>query len=204
MLGLINKSVQCFLRETYGAPLWARVAARAGLGRDCFEPLLHYDDAITEGIIAAALAELGKTREVLLEDLGTFLASREVLRRLLRFGGGDYLDFLLSLEELRGRGRLTLPDLDLPGLVLRDTGGGHFMLMLDTQTQDWTPVFAGLLRAMADDYGALVLIETVAEGVAGGGQIAISLMEARYAAGRSFDLAAPPTMRAHTAGGGRA
>lgn len=196
MHGLVNKSIQCFLRYTYGEALWTRVAVRAGMRKDdTFEPLLHYEDALTEAIVVAALGELGRSRDVLFEDLGTFLASREALRRLLRFGGGDYLDFLLSLEELPGRGRLTLPDLDLPGLALHEGRGGHFLLLVESDIRDWTPVITGLLRAMADDYGALVLIEMVDDGPDERGKISISLLEARYATGRSFDLAATPVIR---------
>lgn len=198
MHGLISKSIQCFLNDTYGENLWMRIAARAGLSRDhIFEPLLHYDDSVTEAVVVAALGELGRTRDVLFEDLGTFLASREALRRLLRFGGGDYLDFLLSLEELPGRGCLTLPDLDLPGLTLCDGGAGHFLLLVESAVADWTPVMAGLLRAMADDYGALVLIETVDDGQEVRDKISISLLEARYAEGRRFDLAAAPVSSAN-------
>lgn len=31
MHGLINRSIQCFVQDTYGAELWADVAADAGL-----------------------------------------------------------------------------------------------------------------------------------------------------------------------------
>ena len=48
-------------------------------------------------------------------------------------------------------------------------------------------LIVGLLRAMADDYGALVLLEH--RGVADGGeQVAVTLLDQSYAAGRRFDL----------------
>ena len=88
MHGLINRSIQCFLRDTYGPASWSAIAGAAGLGFDNFEPLLIYDAALTESVIAAAAGYLQRPRETVLEDLGTYLVSHpnlEALRRLLRF-----------------------------------------------------------------------------------------------------------------------
>jgi len=43
MHGLVNRSVQCFLRDTYGTDLWVAVAAEAGVAPEGFEALMHYD-----------------------------------------------------------------------------------------------------------------------------------------------------------------
>ena len=94
MHGLINRSIQRFLHDTYGGDTWAQVAADAGLCVQGFEALLSYDDALTEAVLAAASIRLAKPRDAVLEDLGIYLAHLEPLRRLLRFGGVDYPDFL--------------------------------------------------------------------------------------------------------------
>ena len=47
MHGLMNRAVQCFVRDTYGPRVWADVAVRADLGFDNFEAMLAYDDQIT-------------------------------------------------------------------------------------------------------------------------------------------------------------
>ena len=54
MHGLINRSLQCFLRDTYGPTVWAAVARDARLGFDSFEAMLTYDPALTDAVIAAA------------------------------------------------------------------------------------------------------------------------------------------------------
>jgi len=112
------------------------------------------------------------------------------LRRLLRFGGVDFPDFLQSMEDMKGRGHLALPDLDLPDLDLIDVAPGQFLLRCRFPVPGAGHVVMGLLRAMADDYGALVLLdhrETGPEGEV----IAINLAEARFAEGRRFDLSVP-------------
>ncbi len=190
MHGLVNRSVQCFLRDTYGVARWQSVAEEAGIDPNGFEALLIYDDALTDAMIDAAARQLGKPREALLEDVGIYLVGLEPLRRLLRFGGVDYADFLQSLDELPDRVHLAVPDLDMPELELRAAGQGRFILICGAEHEGFGAVFAGILRAMADDYGALALIEA-AGGSGGPETVGIELLEARFATGRRFDLARP-------------
>lgn len=162
MLGLINRSLQFFLSDTYGMPLWEAVAKEAEVGTSGFESMLSYDDKITDRVIDAASAALHRPRESLMEDLGTYLVSHDSLvtvRRLLRFSGVNFCDFLNSVEELPERGRLVLPELELPDMDLSDLGGGHFRLRCASSLVGAGHIVMGLLRAMADDYGALVLLE---------------------------------------------
>lgn len=157
-----------------------------------FEAMLSYDAAITGDMLAAAESVLDRPREGILEDLGTYLVShrnREGLRRLLRFGGVTFLDFLHSLEDLPDRVRLALPDLELPDMLLTDAGGDRFMLTCHSQIPGAGHIALGLLRAMADDYGALVLLDHLGTGT-DGEVVAIHLLERRFAVGRRFNLAA--------------
>ncbi|PIE07182.1 MAG: heme NO-binding protein [Rhodobacterales bacterium] len=198
MHGLVNRSFESFLEVTYGAPLWAAVVEDLDTGFDSFEAVLHYDDALSYQMLESASARLGKPPDMLLEDFGTFLVASptaERIRRLLRFGGVDYEDFLASLEDLRGRARLAVPDLDLPQIEVGEQGGGTYRLACHSPHKGFGHVYLGLLRALADDYGALVLIDY--EGESGGAEIlTIQLADAEFAEGREFDLAAPVAERA--------
>ena len=116
MHGLINRSLENFLRRTYGNGLWGAVMEEIDCGFESFEPMFVYEDALTDQVLDAASLRLEKTRADLLEDLGTFMVtheSSERVRRLLRFGGVDYEDFLHSLDELPGRARLAVQELEL-------------------------------------------------------------------------------------------
>lgn len=191
MHGLINRAIQNFLRDTYGGALWGAVVRGAMLDFDTFEPMLSYDPDLTDRVIAAAADLLDRPREAVLEDLGTYLVSHpnvEALRRLLRFGGMTFADFLHSLEDLPGRGRLAVPDLDLPALDLAGGEDGEFRLTCRSAFAGAGHVMVGLLRAMADDYGALVLLDHIGA-EAGGEVIVIRLLAADFAEGRRFDLA---------------
>lgn len=202
MHGLVNKAFQSYLADTFGVPAWHAVLHRAGLwdsvGPDGFDPLHHYETDLSQAMLAAATAELGRPSDQLLEDMGTYLVSNprtERLRRLLRFGGVNFSDFLGSLDDLAGRARLAVPDLDLPELSLRPVGPGRFVLTCHDCPRGVDIVLLGLLRALADDYGALVVIEGEGEGagpdlrVRGDARLTIEVLDAAFHTGRRFELA---------------
>ena len=207
MHGLVNRAFQCFLSDTFGIALWNAVAADAGLaealGTDGFEAMSLYDDALTEAMLTAACIRLSRPRESLLEDLGTYLIwnqSLQPLRRLLRFGGRSFTEFLFSLEDLRGRTRLAVAELDLPELELEETGEGLFTLRCRACPPGFGHVMAGVLRALADDYGALVVLDHLgaAPPAPNGAErrlqgrkdeiLSIAVHDPDFHAGRRFDL----------------
>ncbi len=191
MHGLINRSIQCFIRDTYGHGSWDEIVALSDTGILNFEAMVMYDDAVTDGIVSSACEVLGKTRDTLMEDLGTYLAShpdRIALRRLLRFGGQTFDDFLHTLDDLPDWARLAVPDLVLPELELRETEPGGFDLICRGASAGMCQVIVGGLRAMADDYGALVLLDAGAFGSATE-RITIKVLDQGFSEGRRFDLA---------------
>ena len=192
MHGLVNRSIQGFLQDNFGNVAWAEIALRAGLPEQGFEAMMSYDDALTDRMLAAAAQRLSREEGAILEDVGTFLVSHpgnHWLRRLLRFGGSTFLDFLHSLDQLPERGRLAVPELDLPQLELEENAPGRFVLRCRHRHPGFTPAMVGLLRGMADDYGALALIDRGEEGP-GDATILIEVAAARFPEGRRFELAA--------------
>jgi hypothetical protein len=198
MHGLINRALQCFLRDNFGPDLWRDVARASGFRAESFDTMAVYDLAVTDGLINAAARSLDRPRELLLEDLGTYLVSHktvEPVRRLLRFGGADFMDFLLSVEDLPGRSRLAVPDIDVPHLTLQEDAADVYLLSCRSPLAGAGHVIMGLLRAMADDYGALVLLDH--QGQRDGAEwLRIHVLEARFAAGRRFDLGHPSQLGA--------
>ncbi len=192
MHGLINYGLQKFFQAVHGEEIWSRIVAQGALPRDGFEPMLTYDDHLTEAMLAAAETVLGEKRVDFLEDFGTFLVAHPLckpVRRLLRFGGESYEDFLHSVEELGDRARLALPDLDLPQLVLEEAGAGRYAVRCRWNRPGFVPVIVGILRALADDYGALVLVEAAgAPPEAREAKIAVTLLDGAFASGRAFSL----------------
>lgn len=192
MHGLINRAIQCFVRDTYSNEVWLDVTRRAGLEFSSFEPMLSYEAELTDQVLATIADVLKKTREELLEDVGTYLVSHpnvEALRRLLRFGGVDFVDFLHSMDELPDRAKLAVDDLDLPAMELREHSQERFSLTCFNSPDGYGHAMMGILRAMADDYGALVFLEHRGSGD-GREIVEITLVENAFAEGRHFDLGA--------------
>lgn len=174
---LIGRAVESYLKSTYGAGLAGRVAELRLLSPPVgahaeFRPLL-----------AAAARMLGKPLSEMLDDMGAWLTRLEPIRRMLRFSGRDFHDFLLSLEELPGRAQMLLPDLHIPRLRSRAEPGSVTIRLLEPD-EDWPDLLAGIIRGMADDYGALCLITT------GPDMVQVEIPDGRFAQGRAFNLRA--------------
>ena len=196
MHGLINSTLQRFLRDTYGEALWADVCRSAAIETGGFEAMLFYEDRLTLDVLAAAALHLDKPRSAVLEDVGTYLVSHPsnaAVRRLLRFSGITFVDFVHSLDELPERTRLAVADLDLPEITLFELEENNFSLEVATYPAPvgagFGHVLMGLLRAMADDYGALALLDH--QGVFEMRErITLQVVETAFADGRDFALGA--------------
>ena len=119
MHGLILRAVQCFIVDTYGVEKWLDVTRQAEIDVVEFEAMLTYDAGTLQQVVTAAVHILGRDETDLKEDLGTYLVSNtnmQSLRRLLRFGGENFVDFLHSLNDLQDRARLAVADLELPNV----------------------------------------------------------------------------------------
>lgn len=195
MHGLINRSIERFVHDTYGENIWQDAMRRLDPGFAEFEPMLTYEDDLTVRLMTELARALDRPATDILEDIGTYLVSHpsfESLRRLLRFGGVTFVDFLHSLDDMPARARLAVSDLHLPDLELREITPEFFCLTVHAEQigmPGFGHVIMGLLRAMADDYGALVLLE-MQETKGWHETIQIKLLEAAFASGREFDLGA--------------
>jgi len=195
MHGLVNRSIQCFIRDSYGVDVWEEICRDADLGFDNFEAMLTYDNALTEAVLNAACLRLKQPRSSLLEDMGTYMVSNpdlDHLRRLLRFGGDTFEEFLHSLDDLHDRAKLALPDLDFPVLDLREHAPNSFSLIYRWDHHGFGLLVLGVVRAMADDYGALVVLDhnSTIGGSGDVGTISINLLDGEFTKGRTFELGA--------------
>lgn len=192
MHGLIMRALQMFVTDCHGTDLWEQVIQTAGLEFYDFETMFLYDEAETAPVMKALPIVLTRSRDEIMEDIGTYLVSHahtEALRRLLRFGGDTFEEFLHSLDDLPDRARLAVSDLTLPEIQLVENEEGTFSLICTGDLPGWGHLMAGALRTMADDYGALALVEHC--GADGSSEtVIITLLEHTYTEGRSFDLGA--------------
>ncbi|MEH6831284.1 heme NO-binding domain-containing protein [Sulfitobacter sp.] len=192
MHGLINRSFQNYMTDGYGRTAWLKVAGRANVSPPEFEAMLTYDDAVTPAVLDAMGDVLGRARGEIMEDVGTYLVTHpntEAVRRLLRFGGMNFEDFLHSLDDLPDRAQMAVSDLYLPAIELHGHEEGHFSLICDSPLAGFGHLMMGVLRVMADDYGVLALLD-LEESETGKETVHIQMVAADFADGRAFDLGA--------------
>lgn len=191
MHGMINRALQGFIIETYGQEVWAEVRTIADLRIEEFEAMLQYEDALTVSCFTAAAQTMHLDQTAVLEDLGTFLITHpplDPLRRLLRFGGASFTEFVLSLDELAERGRMAMHDIEMPEISVIEEGPSQFKLRARWALPGVGPLLLGALRAMADDYGSLATLSL--DGIEGEEEcVRIVIHDANHAVGRSFVLA---------------
>ena len=192
MHGLVNRAIQRFVTDSYGEAQWTAAAQRADLEFSEFEAMWTYEDELTPRVLAAVSDVLDRPYDELMEDIGTYLVSHrnvEALRRLLRFGGVSFVDFLHSLDDLPDRARLAVSDLHLPRIELREHAADRYSLLCHGPIPGYGHLLMGLLRSMADDYGTLAYLEH--QGRENGIEtVSVSLLDAGFSEGRQFDLGA--------------
>lgn len=162
MHGMINRGLQSYICNIHGVDVWEETCEQAKLPFYNFEFMLTYDDRVTEDLISSFGGIVGRERDEILEDFGVYMVSDDALstvRRLLKFGGGNYVEFLQSLDFVYDRAKLAIPGLDIPVMRLATHGSGRFTLYARFQKRDFGVTLLGLLRALADDYNTLVSIE---------------------------------------------
>ncbi|WP_299359944.1 heme NO-binding domain-containing protein [uncultured Paracoccus sp.] len=186
MHGLVNRLIEEFLRARYGESLWREVAVACEVDPRGFHAMRMHPPQRTRQLMTTAASEIGVNVGDLSEDVGAWLVQLEPVRRLLRFSGRDYTEFLLALDQLPGRAEMVVPKLGLPALTVIEDGGDSFVVDINGAPGLWAYMLAGLLRQMADDYGALALI-TVDKARGG---IVVDVPDQDFAHGRSFDLVA--------------
>lgn len=195
MHGSINRAIEMFVRDSYGPQAWRDVTVRLGLDVPGFEAMLDYPDDVTRRLVSDLSETMGKSSSEVFEDIGTYLVSHptaEPVRRLLRFSGADFGEFLDSLDELPARARLVIPSLNLPQIELDDQNPHEVRVRVQHSADSpvaFGHVLMGLLRAIADDYGTLVILDY--NGTDDGYErIDVRLLEAAHSEGREFALGA--------------
>ena len=192
MHGLVNRSIENFIRHRHSAGLWHDICDGADFDTHTMEPMIVHSLKSTEDILSQATDLLDMSRDQILEDIGTFLVadpSNSTVRRLLRYGGETFRDFLFSLAELPERARLAIDDLDLPNLRIEPVGHSSFRVSISKSWSGFPALAVGALRAMADDYGALVFITRSDQSDQGDAALNVDLLDTSFAASKPFSLA---------------
>lgn len=194
MHGLICKSLEEFVRDQHGDEVWQQIVQVSGLPVNRFEALRSYDDDLMQSVFISTFQELGRANTLVLEDIGHWICTHpplEPVRRLIRFSGTSFVDLIYSLDEIHDRARIALPGLGLPKFYVMEHGPNDFRIRSAWHLEGGGAVLTGILRAMADDYGALALIEIGARqqiGETWEETLSVNIFDQAHQAPREFTL----------------
>lgn len=190
---LIRRSIEAFLRDTYGDAFWKNVNESAGFDSHRLGVGQPYTDTRSHALLNGAARRLGKPEPELLEDLGAWLARVEPIRRLLRFSGRDFREFLYNLVELPDHAHMVIPELNVPVMEVATDEADGLRVVLPPGRAEWVSAMAGVIRAMADDYGALGLIWVEDNAVR------VQIMDGSFTEARDFRLGGVEPCQGHGA-----
>ena len=117
--------------------------------------------------------------------------NQDGVRRLLRFGGAYFHDFLFSSNEFNARIDLIMPGLNLPKINIVCGAKNQLPIRLVPSWSEFTYLCIVILHVMADDYGALIRLAHFAH--TGLAVIQITLVDDRLAVAQGFKFAARGT-----------
>lgn len=189
MQGLLNRSLEEFLREAYGPELWNAVADDLAADPDRFDPVGDAAEGLFERVALSARRRLDVPLPTLLEEYGLYLQSAPRIRSLVRLCACGFGELVELLPEMPDRARLALPSLPLPGIEV--TAGEEAEYRITTSGSPmYAHILTGFLRGVSDDFGALSLV------VAGdNGTLSVRLLDAGRAGAPQRDPAPVTTSR---------
>ncbi|QFU08114.1 Heme NO binding protein [Rhodobacteraceae bacterium THAF1] len=191
MTGALAPALQTFVTDSYGPDVWNSILHDSHASVDTFEVMLSYDGSVASSVLTATAKKLKRAPSEILEDLGIYLVAHDntkPIRRLLRFGGVDFEGFLETLGDLPDRARLALPHVVLPALTVEEVATGEWIVWCDRKPDGLVHLMLGAIRAMADEYGALVLANLVDDPSQTRCRIDVLISAHSHSEGRAFEI----------------
>jgi uncharacterized protein (TIGR02265 family) len=159
--GLVNKAVEELARQVAGEEGWQRIRARAEVREVDFVGLTAYPDELTYRLVAAASEELGMPAEDVLAAFGehwvTYTAEQG-WGPILTTAGDTLPAFLLGLDAMHARVRLTMPSLAPPSFRCTDVTDTSLRLHYHSHRDGLAAMVTGLVRGLGVRFGTPVQV----------------------------------------------
>lgn len=156
MYGLVNQAMQDLVVAKFGQRTWTEILARADVHIDPFLTMSAYPDELTYRMVAAAAEILHTPVDDILRTFGEFwidYSARHGYGELLDLLGSDLPSFLLALDGMHDRLRLTFPELNPPSIWCTEVTPGSLFVHYASDRDGLAPFLVGLLTATARRFG---------------------------------------------------
>lgn len=170
MYGLVNKALQDFVTKGFGADKWEAIRLKAGVKETAFVSMESYPDDITYKLAGSASEVLGITLDQALEAFGEYwvlYTAQEGYGDMLKMCGNNLKEFLMNLDHLHARIRLSFPQLKPPTLKCSNVEDRSLHLHYHSDRPGLTAMVVGLVKGLGKRFSTpleITLIDSKANG----------------------------------------
>jgi hypothetical protein len=165
MYGMVNKALRGLVLERFGQETWEVVREKAGAPGD-FESFRAYDDAITYGLVGAAVGVLEVSAEKLLHDFGRYwilnvaaISYADLMSKV----GRDFPSFLQGLDQMHSRMMVTFPGYSPPSFRVEVRSESSLQLDYYSEREGLVHFVEGLLHGLGGHFGQKIRVRQVPE-----------------------------------------
>ena len=155
MYGMVNKAVKALVVEKFGESQWVAIRDRAGAPDD-FVGLQAYDDALTYGLVVAAVDVLGVPADQILFGFGEYWVLRIATvsyADLMNATGSDMVSFLENVDAMHSRIKMTMPALNPPSFRVKRIDDRQIQVDYFSSRQGLLPFVHGIIAGLSAHYG---------------------------------------------------
>lgn len=164
MYGLVNKALQDFVTLNFGGSKWELIRSKAGVKEPFFAGMESYPDEVTYRLAGATSEVLGISLDAALEAFGEYwvvYTAQEGYGDMLKMCGSTLKEFMLNLDSLHARIRLSFPDLKPPLLKCSDVEDRSLRLHYISDRPGLTPMVIGLIKGVGKRFDTPVEVSIV-------------------------------------------
>jgi hypothetical protein len=144
-------AIQQLVLEKYDEPTWERIKTEARVDVDTFMSLEAYPDTVTYDLVAAASRILEIPADALLEAFGEYwvlYTGKAGYGYLMDPSTSSLTEFLVDLNQLHQRIRMTFPHLQPPHIVCTDVCDESLRLHYYSDRPGLAPMVKGLVKGL--------------------------------------------------------
>lgn len=155
MYGIVNKSIQDLITETFGEDKWEAVKEKSAVDVEFFLSNEPYDDDITYKLAGAAAEVLGISVEEVLQTFGEWWVlktGKEKFGGLMEVGGNSLKEFLVNLPLFHNRIMLMYPKSTPPEFKVSDIEENSIYVHYHSKREGLQEFVRGLMSGLAKMY----------------------------------------------------
>ena len=163
MYGLINKAIEDFVTQEFGAGSWERILEKANLDAEVFISMKTYPDEWTYKLVGAASEVLSLPADAILTAFGQHwirFMGREGYGQLLTGCGKNLPNFLKGLDNMHAHIGLAFANAKMPSFRCTEMGPNLLQVDYYSERPGLGPMVVGLLKGIGDLFGNTVEIES--------------------------------------------